>query len=257
MRSLGTRRAALGMGVAAVAAMALTGCGSGQIAETAKIVPATDGVNTTNSDSSVAIRNLVVAYPGTKGYPSGGSAPLELGIFNRTAQPLTVSVTSTPPAGAAAEKKAGVVAAQSVSLVGAGPSAATSGIPGSAEPTGTRSAPTPQVGTSAEVGQPTVSASVPPEPSVNPTATPAAGAGQPAKITMAAFGSATFRAGDPQSLQVVGLSGPLQPGNSVNLVFTFSNGAEPLIVQAPVAIPLSPAPRGSSEIDGISEEEGH
>lgn len=253
MRSLGTRRAALGMGVAAVAAIALTGCSSGQIAETALIVPATDGVNTQNSDSSVAIRNLLVAYPGVEGYPAGGSAPIEVALYNETAQPLTVAVASQPAVGATENE--GVLSGQSVNLVGGTPSPVqTSGIPAGAEPTGTRPPNTPQPDTSNEGGQPTVSASVPAEPSTAVTSAPAA-AGQPARITLAAFGSATFRAEDPQSLRVTGLSGPLMPGNSVNLVFTFSNGAAPLTVPAPVALPLTPAPRGSAENEGVGEGE--
>jgi hypothetical protein len=257
MRSLGTRRAAWSTGVAVVAAMALTGCGAGQISETANIVPATDGVNTSNSDSSVSIRNLLVAYPGVKGYPAGGSAPLEVVFYNETTQPLTVTVASRP----AAEAGEDVVYAQSVNLVGSTPSAAqTSGVPAEVEPSGTRPPAVPQPAVSNEGGQPTTSASVPAEPTVSVPPQPSAGApaaGQPAKITMAALGSATFRADDAQSLQLVGLSGPLLPGTSANLVFTFSNGAAPLTVQAPVAMPLSPAPRGSAEVEPISEAEDH
>jgi hypothetical protein len=42
---------------------------------------------------------------------------------------------------------------------------------------------------------------------------------------------------------------------SVNLVFEFSNGAAPLTLQAPVATPLSPAPRGSGN-PAENREEG-
>jgi hypothetical protein len=257
MRSLGTRRAALGMGVAAVAAMALTGCSAGQFSQTANIVPATDGVNTSNSDSSVSIRNLLVPYPGVKGYPAGGSAPLEVALFNETAQPLTVTVSSRPGG-------EDVISAQSVNLTGSAPSAVqTSGVPAAVEPSGTRPPAQPQPATSNEGGQPSTGASVPAEPSTSATPAPGAAAsapatgGQPARITLAALGSTTFRADDPQSLQLAGLSGPLLPGTSVSLVFTFSNGAAPLEVEAPVAMPLSPAPRGSSEIEPISEDAGH
>jgi hypothetical protein len=258
MRSLGTRRAALGLGVAAVAAMALTGCSAGQFSQTANIVPAIDGVNASNSDSSVSIRNLQVPYPGVKGYPAGASAPLEVTFFNETSQPVIVTVASRPVAGGGED----VVSAQSVNLVGGTPSAQTSGIPAEVEPSGTRPPAVPQPATSNEGGQPTTSASVPAEPSAAGTPEPSAGApsaptGQPAKITIAALGSASFRADDAQSLQLAGLSGPLLPGTSVNLVFTFDNGAAPLTVAAPVAMPLSPAPRGSAEIEPISEGEGH
>jgi hypothetical protein len=70
-----------------------------------------------------------------------------------------------------------------------------------------------------------------------------ASATQPARITLGPLGSATFQPGEAQALQVQGLTGNLRPGASVNLVFEFSNDPTPLIVPAPVGIPLSPASR--------------
>jgi hypothetical protein len=66
-----------------------------------------------------------------------------------------------------------------------------------------------------------------------------------------------FRPGDTRTLQLIGLSGPLVPGNSVSLIFAFSNGVPPLVVQAPMATPMSPAPRGSADIEEVAEGEGH
>jgi hypothetical protein len=48
----------------------------------------------------------------------------------------------------------------------------------------------------------------------------------------------------------------LKPGMSVNLVFEFSNETTPLVLQAPVASPLTPAPRGSAEIHEETESAG-
>nr|BFE67364.1 hypothetical protein GCM10020092_006650 [Actinoplanes digitatis] len=45
-------------------------------------------------------------------------------------------------------------------------------------------------------------------------------------------------------LQAIGLTGKLAPGQALNLVFEFSNGADPLVLEAPVGIPLTPASRG-------------
>jgi len=81
-----------------------------------------------------------------------------------------------------------------------------------------------------------------PSPSPSESAGPG---GTPARIVLAPLGYASFLPGDAESLQVQGLSGQLRPGMSVNLVLEFSNGAAPLTVQAPVSIPLSPAPRES------------
>jgi hypothetical protein len=42
---------------------------------------------------------------------------------------------------------------------------------------------------------------------------------------------------------------------SVNLVFEFSNGAPALVLRAPVAVPLSPAPRESGVDAGLRESD--
>jgi hypothetical protein len=258
MRSMGTRRAALMTGVATVAAAALTGCGTGQQAETANKEPSIYGLNTQNADGSVLVRGLAVTYGTLQGYPAGGNAPLEFGLFNETREPVRVTITSRPPAGA----EEGVLSARSVGLSGgATPSAPVpgSGVPSEAEPTGSRPPaqrgnvgdPTPD----SQSGQGSAGPSAPATPSLAPTPTEAPL--RPAEIALPPLSSLTFRPGDTESVQVVGLSGPLKAGNSVNLVFTFSNGAQPLTVQAPVGVPLSPVPRGSAENEGISEDEGH
>jgi hypothetical protein len=250
MRSMGTRRVALFAGAATVAAVALAGCSAGQVAETALKKPSTYGVNIDNSDGSVAIRGLAVTYVSPKGYPSGANAPLEISLFNQTTQPITVQIGSTPLAGADASQ--GVVAARSVGLSGG---AAPTGS-AAAEPTPSRPVAEPRPTTEGGAPEPSVTASATAAPSATPTASAPTFA--PAQITIPAMESVVFRPGDKQTLQVVGLTGPLVPGNSVNLVFAFSNGAEPLVVQAPVSVPESPAPRGSAAHEGVGEdEEGH
>jgi len=208
MRSLGTRRAVRVAGAAALAAVALAGCSAGQVAETSLKRPSNMGVNQNNSDNSVAIRNLAVFYPGPAGYPAGASAALQVSLFNQTKQPVTVLISSQRPDPSPA---AGVVYGTSVVLVG-GPAA---------------------------------SATAAPQPSASPSSaepsTPAAG--QPARITIAPQGYATFLPGDPETLRVQELSAKLVPGQSVSLTFEFSNGADPLRLPAPVATPMSPASR--------------
>jgi hypothetical protein len=240
MRSLGSRRAALATGVAAVAAVALAGCSTGQVAETAIKNPSVYGVNAENSDRSVLIRNLAVAYDGTTGYAAGADAPLQVGIYNDTKQTITVLVSSQPMTGA--PEKAGIVSARSVGLVGA---SATQSAPATAipEPSGSRPSDSGEGLNTEQV--PTADPSTDPSPGETPSTRPTASgaAARPARIEIGPLGSATFLPGDAEQLLVRGLTGKLVPGNSVNLVFEFSNGADPLVVQAPVAIPLSPASR--------------
>jgi hypothetical protein len=132
------------------------------------------------------------------------------------------------------------VSARSVNLVGGEPSTPSSAIP---EPSGSRPAATPDTETSDNVVQPSSGASAGTAPSARPSPTPAASTGRPARIEIGPLGYAIFKPGAAESLQVVGLTDRLVPGTSVNLVFEFSNGAAPLVVQAPMAVPLSPASR--------------
>ncbi len=262
MRSMRTRRAAQFVGAATVAAVALAGCSAGQVAETANKNPSIYGVNAENANNSVAVRGLAVTYGTPKGYASGGNAPLEVSLFNRTTEPVTVTITSQPLAGA--EAKSGVLSARAVGIVGAAPTPAGSTVPGGVEPTGSRPAARPQVTVSQEAGQPTgpnASATASAEPTASaPAGAPppqpiGADAATPAQIQLAPLDSFIYSPDATQKVQLIGLSGPLIPGNSVNLIFTFSNGAAPLVLQAPVAVPESPAPRASPENEGVGEGE--
>ena len=248
MRSLGTRRAALLAGVATVAAVALAGCSAGQIAETSLKRPSNQGVNADNSDMSVAIRNLAVTYNGTTGYAKGDSAPLEVGLYNQTTQPITVLISSKPPENAV--ENDGVISAESVGLSG-GPSATSAPSTTLPNPSGSRDAAVPETsgGPSESVEQPSGS----PSPAPSSSAVDDGASTEPARITIAPKGSATFLPGDKESLLAVGLTGKLAPGGSINLVFEFSNGAAPLTLSAAVGIPLSPAPRASGNEDENTE----
>jgi hypothetical protein len=224
MRSLGTRRAALVAGAATVTALALGGCSAGQVAETAILDTPIAGVNAEGGkEGKVSVRNLQVEYNGVEGYEAKESAPLELGLFNDSDEAVTVTISSRPA------ERPQVVSASQVGFV----STATVTTPG-------------------EV------------PSAAPSASASAAAGaatsvRPAQIKLDPQGAALFGPDDIAPLQVIGLSEELKPGMSVNLVFEFSNDSTPLVVQAPVASPLDPAPRGSAEVheEGESEGGGH
>jgi hypothetical protein len=244
MRTLGTRRAILVAGVATVTAAALVACSAGQVAETSLKNSSVQGVNAQNADGSVLVRGLAVVYKDPAGYPAGADAPLELNLYNQTTQAITVLVSSQPPAAGQ-----NVVAARSVVLSGGEPTTPASEIP---EPSGSRPAATPDPDVSDNITQPSSSAepsgAVPAEPS-------ATAAGRPARIEIGPLGSAIFRPGDKTTLQATGLTGALIPGGALNLVFEFSNGGEPLVVQAPVTVPLSPASREpGSDAEGEEPE---
>ena len=68
----GSRRAALLLsGIAAATSLLASGCGAGQVAETALKEPSVQGVNLTTPNGGYAVRGLLVTYPGTEGYRAG------------------------------------------------------------------------------------------------------------------------------------------------------------------------------------------
>lgn len=254
MRTLGTRRAVLAVGAASVAAAVLAGCGAGQVAETSLKRPSNQGVNEENSDGSVAIRNLAVVYNGTQGYPANANAPVEVGLYNQTTRPITVTVTSSRPTDGT--DVADTITASSVVLIGGN----ASGQPAASSdqlnvPSATPSVPTPIGSASAPV--PEASSSVLPGTVPNPSesATPSAPEGQPAKITLPPNQGATFLPGDAQTLQLMGLAKALRPGQSVYVTFSFDNGAKPLTLAAAIGTPASPASRAPGNPDENKESE--
>jgi hypothetical protein len=227
MRSLGTRRAALSAGAATVAVIALSGCSAGQIAETANLKAPVAGVSTASPDGSLLIRNLQVVYDSVDGYPANGSAPIEVSLFNQTQSPITVTISSKP----VQDQTAGLVSAQQIGLVGDASAASPSAAP---EPSGSRQAPTPISTVTDQVEPPSADAS--------------------ASATTSALSSAVFLPGGKSSLQAIGLSDKLQPGNSLSLVFEVSTSAQPLTLIAPIGVPLSPVSRAPG-IEGENSEE--
>jgi hypothetical protein len=238
MRSLGIHRLVLATGVAAAVAIALSGCSAGQVAETAVKKPSNPGVNADNSNRTVAVRNLSVVYPGEEGYDAGENAPLELGLFNQSTAPVTVTISSKPPAQQGEEA---VTATQIGVAGGASPSASASASASASTPSGENEPSTPASPPSPSAS---ASASGPAEPKQS---------FQPARIEIPAMSQVTFLPGDAGAPTAVDLSGKLTQGTAISLVFEFSNGAEPLEVLAPISTPLSPAPRGSAEVAGHEE----
>ncbi len=69
----------------------LSACSAGQITGTSVQVPPIQGVNAdAGSGGTIALRNVLITYNGPGGYPRGGTAPLEVRIFNNGTQPVTL-----------------------------------------------------------------------------------------------------------------------------------------------------------------------
>ncbi|MEV4352440.1 hypothetical protein AB0J83_48945 [Actinoplanes sp. NPDC049596] len=246
MRSLGTRRVALAAGLATVAVMALSACSAGQVAETALLKTPISGVNTQSPDGRLEIRNLQVVYNSPEGYEAGGTAQLELSLYNTTTSSIQVSISSAAPQGTSNN----VVSAQQVGLTGGAGAASPAPEP---EPSGSRQSQDEQPG-----GVPSADASAPSPASGTVPSAPSEPAPQqvePAQITIPALSSATFLPEDEQKMLALGLSDKLRPGTSLALTFEVSGNSQPLQVQAPFQVPLSPASRGPAVDEHENTEE--
>lgn len=252
-----TRRAALLAGAATATAVALAACGTGQIAETANMDPSVHGINTGSADGAVLIRGLAVGYGDVEGYAAGGTAPIEVALFNETREPVTVRIGSAAPARDAGDT---IVSARQILLTGQTPEPTATGVPPEAEPSGSPGEPPPLDATEtpglgegtpapADQAEPTGT----PTPDATPTATPdgtPTAAGVPAEITIPPLSSVFFIPNGEQTLVATGLSAALRPGMALSLVFEFDTGAEPLVVPAGVGVPLTPAPRETPGSEG-------
>ncbi|MBQ1052101.1 hypothetical protein KBX50_27050 [Micromonospora sp. C51] len=237
----GSRRAAVLLpGIAAAAGLLLSGCGAGQISETANKVPSVQGANLAAGDGKYAVRGALVAYPGVEGYQAGDNALLNVVLYNDSADPVTVTVTSS---------NAREVVLTSVA-------AATSPSP-TASPT---ASPSPE---QSPEGSPSPDNSASPDsspapdesPSPSPTESPSAG---PARIEIPPLSYVQLNTEGEQVLQLVGLNEALLAGQNVTLTFDF--GGETVTSPAPIAVPLTPAPEPSPIIErhtGYEGEGGH
>ncbi|WP_446217262.1 hypothetical protein [Micromonospora sp. IBHARD004] len=233
----GSGRAALLLaGTAAAASLLLSGCGAGQVAETAKKIPSVQGVNVQTSDNLYKVRGLYVQFPGTEGYRAGANAPLNVVIYNDSKTPVTVTVTTD----------------SAREIVLAGPGGAEAGPTGSptepASASPTASDPSASPSRSVGAGE---SASASPSASASESA-PAV---QPARIEIPALGYAQLTGGSGQRLQLVGLNDKLLAGQQVNLVFDFGNG-KTIKTAAPIGVPLTPGAPASPIITREGGEEG-
>ncbi|SDD05806.1 copper chaperone PCu(A)C [Glycomyces harbinensis] len=92
-----TARAAARWAAALTAAgLALTGCGAGQNAQTSEMKPAIAGVDV--NAGSLALRDLQVDFGESGSYPEGGAAPLRVWIANEGDQTVVLEAVTSPDA---------------------------------------------------------------------------------------------------------------------------------------------------------------
>jgi copper(I)-binding protein len=219
---------------AMTAAVALAGCGAGQITQTDTQVASVNGANVRGG--SISVRDATIEFSdvaeGATIYPRGGSAPLQMSIVNAGPQgDRLVSVTS-PVAASVQIIGPSEIPAGHVLLIEGGPTApagpAAPGAPttpGGPTPSGTA---TPPSGTAAPGG----------------TAVPASttAAGRPAATTQAAPPPAPPAApGSAREASIVltGLREDIQAGPTYPVTLTFERGGV-LHFNVPVENPTGP-----------------
>jgi hypothetical protein len=254
-----TRRAgAVLVGLLAVGGPLLTACGSGQLAETSRIVPAIAGVDRDiqTPDGTVKIRNAALAFS-EQGYRAGGNAPLEMVVFNETAKAVTVRVSTT---GARAVEVVGspTAASPSAGPPSASPTAAAYPVPSASVTSSVTAAPggsaspgaTGSPGASGSPGTSGSPSAAAPSPTAAPTSAAPSG---PASLQIPPGGYVVLDGASGNYLRVVGLDEDLTVGNSLDLSFDVAGQT----VQLPVTIapPLEPLPRPSPVV-GDEEGEG-
>jgi copper(I)-binding protein len=216
---------------ALIAAVAVAGCGAGQITQTSRQVAAVEGANATAGE--IAIRNATVEFDapaqGAAVYPAGGNAPLQMSIVNTGAEVDRLVAASSPAA--ASVEISGVLripGGQELRIEGAPAAAAVAPVPAEGAPP-TASAATPGAAPATATPEPPADAAA-----ATPEATPAVAAPPAAE-------------GEPGvgNIVLTGLREDVQAGLTYPLILTFERAGE-VRFDVPVANP-----------DTLREEAGH
>jgi copper(I)-binding protein len=203
---------------ALIAAVAVAGCGAGQITQTSRQVAAVEGANTTAGQ--IAIRNAMIEFDepveGATIYPVGGNAPVEMVIANSGAEVDRLVAASSPVA--ASVQISGVLripGGQALNIEGAPPAPPVAPVPAEGAPAAAPgAAPTAAPTTAPPAGAPPVDA----EPT--PVAVPPAAEGEPGV----------------GNIVLTGLREDVQAGLTYPLILTFERAGE-VRFDVPVASP--------------------
>ncbi|MGC4852650.1 hypothetical protein ACLQ24_04480 [Micromonospora sp. DT4] len=244
----GSRRAALLLaGMAAATSLLASGCGAGQVAETALKEPSVQGVNLTTPNGAYSVRGLLVTYPGTEGYRAGQDAPLNAVIYNDSKSTVTVTVTTQ-------SAREVLISGGSASPTPSAPESASASPSGSATPSTRESGSASPSATPSETGSSSATPSAPESARASGSAS-AAAPGQPARIELAPLSYLQLNSEATSQLRLVGLTEALRSGQSVVVTFDFGNG-NTVTGPAPIAVPLTPAAPASPIIEREGGYEG-
>ena len=253
---------------ALVGALALAGCGAGQITQTSSQASGVGGASA--NVGQIAIREAAFAFAGDGKtaaiYQEGSEAPLSMTVVNFGGQVDKLTTVSSPAAESARITGDATIASGRVLLVEGLPAGEPAGAPGAAAPgattgpgasaqatagPGASAQATPAPGTSAQATPapgaeatpgPTEQAGSAPEAGANPGSRPAPATAGPEAAATAAAGAAAPSSGvvapGTTRAQVVltGLKSDLQVGPTYPVVLTFERAGS-VTLQVPVANP--------------------
>lgn len=225
-------------GLVVVGGLALAGCGSGQITQTATQKPTVDGQMA--QVGRIAIRDAALEYPVGGSYERGSDARLRMVVVNDGVEPDALVSVSSPLATDVTISEAGSVEATGSATPSASETASPSATP-SDTASGTAS---PSAG-----GTPSESTS---GSAPSPTAAPTP---ENARIQIPSNNYVSFRDDGPRVL-LTGLTQKLLPGQNLIVTLTFERAGSVTMTIA-VGTPevqLPPAPTVS--VDPESESEG-
>ena len=214
-------RAALVVG-ALIGAVALAGCGAGQVTQTASQVAAVEGGNATTGQ--IAVRNATIEFDGPVEsgaiHPAGGEAPLEMSIVNTGAELDRLVGASSPVASSV--QVSGVLRVPGGQVLSVEGAPAQLAAPQPTDPAAAGGTPGPTPG---EASTPGEAAATPP-----PTAPATTPAPEPTAAESTAAGSGGAH------IVLTGLREDIQAGRSYPVVLTFERAGD-VQVEVPVAYP--------------------
>ncbi|WP_170225978.1 copper chaperone PCu(A)C [Pseudonocardia cypriaca] len=213
---------------ALIAAVAVAGCGAGQITQTSRQVAAVEGASATGGQ--ISVRNAMIEFDeaahGAAIYPVGGSAPLQMVIVNTGAEVDRLVAASSPVAES--------VQISGVLRIPGGQALTVEGAPAAlAAPSPAEAAPAATPGAAPGTSTPTTAPSTPaPSATAPPTSTPAPAA-QPAPVVPPPAAQGEPGVGN---IVLTGLREDVQAGLTYPLILTFERAGE-VRFDVPVANP--------------------
>jgi copper(I)-binding protein len=225
----------------ALVLVALGGCGTGQVTQTARQQASVNGAS--GQAGPIAVRDAEFPWPHDEQhlYPRGASVALKLTIVNTGDTPDRLAAVQTEAAGSVrlsgqtaipAESSVRAVAHPVTEPHGEQPTTApTTAAPTTTGPGATTTAPgspttTPAPGSPTTSAEPTTTAPAPPTTTAEPTT------------------SAPELSRGELSIVLIGLTEDIKPGRTVRVVLLFEQAGE-VVLEVPVAAPTEP--RGESE----------